>query len=444
MLKPRFHVLCGFDEIGLADIFAALLDSGAADAAVGAGAAGLAGAGAAGAFGGADATSASLDAGTAGINAGAGDATAMLPADTSAGLGTAAGGTTGATATLPEIDVTAQSLAPGTAGAAAEGGTTGIGGAGIASALAPALAGGAGGGGSVVAGATGASPEGVQGANIAQPADVAQPASLTGTEADFGGGGGLDSGGFLPATGDSSVSALSPDTMAQFGISPTAGTDTLGAGDVGNLNDFGTTNPGSWDSSTGSNAISSVENYFSSPKNDISAALMGLSLKSALSKPKLPGALGTAGANAGAATQGALSTIQSGGTATPEWAAQKSSIDATFNQQIKQQTEAIQQAAASSGEGTQNSGIVQQQIAQMTANVNTQRQQAYAQAQQQNVSAALSELSGGDATLTAIGNTQLQQSEQAQQLAAQTAEMALLLQTGQKIPNAANSLGTNV
>jgi hypothetical protein len=176
------------------------------------------------------------------------------------------------------------------------------------------------------------------------------------------------------------------------------------------------------------------EKYLSSPKNDATAGLLGLSLKNALSKPKLPSSLSAAQGNAGAAAQGALSTIQSGGTATPEWASQKSSIDATINQQIQQQTQAIMQAAASNGEGTQNSGIVQQQIAQMTANANVQRQQLYAQAQQQNVSAALSELSGGDQTLTAIGNTQLQQSEQAQALAAQTAEMALLLQTGQKIP----------
>jgi hypothetical protein len=79
---------------------------------------------------------------------------------------------------------------------------------------------------------------------------------------------------------------------------------------------------------------------------------------------------------------------------------------------------------------------VQQQIAQMTANLNVQRQQLYAQAQQQNVTNALAELSGGDSVLTSIGATQLQQSEEAQALAAQTAELALLLQSGgsMKVP----------
>jgi len=66
----------------------------------------------------------------------------------------------------------------------------------------------------------------------------------------------------------------------------------------------------------------------------------------------------------------------------------------------------------------------------MQQNLNVQRQNLYAQVQQQNVQAALSELSGGDSVLTSIGNTELQQSEQAQQLAAQTGELALLLQSG--------------
>src|SRR5208337_1423385 len=159
------------------------------------------------------------------------------------------------------------------------------------------------------------------------------------------------------------------------------------------------------------------------PRNAGTAGLLGLSLKSALTQPKLPTASTTASNSATQAVQGANSVIQSGGTATPQWSSQKATIDASINQQIQQQSEAIMQAAASSGEGNQNSGIVQQQIAQMTANVNVQRQQAYAQAQQQNVQAALSELAGGDQTLTSIGNMQLAQSEEAQQLAAQTAEM---------------------
>jgi hypothetical protein len=170
--------------------------------------------------------------------------------------------------------------------------------------------------------------------------------------------------------------------------------------------------------------------WLSNAKNVGTAGMLGLSLKNALSKPKLTSADATASAAATDAVKSADAVINSGGTATAEWGSQKASIDATINQQIQQQTEAIQQAAANSGQGNQNSGIVQQQIAQMTANANTQRQTLYSQQQQANVSAALSELSSGDATLTSIGNAELKQSEEAQQLAAQTAELALQLQTG--------------
>jgi hypothetical protein len=181
--------------------------------------------------------------------------------------------------------------------------------------------------------------------------------------------------------------------------------------------------------------------WLESPKNAATAGLLGLSAKNALTTPKLSAASQAAEANAAAEAKGALPVIQSGGTASPEWGSQKASIDATVDNQIKQQTQAIMQAAASSGEGGQNSGIVQQQIAAMTQQANLQRQQLYAQAQAQNVQQAVSEISGGDSTLTTIGNTQLQQSQEAQQLASQTAEMALLLQTGQKLPGQGTGAG---
>jgi hypothetical protein len=388
----------------------------------GAAAAGVGAADAAGAFGGADATSAGLDTGAAGADTGgvaAPSATSGLGSPVDPNAAGTAGGAGAATATLPEQTVTAASTAPGSV--AAGGSATG----GLIDSLAPVagaglLAGGAAGGG---------------GAGVATPTSGAltannTPAGITDT------GQTLDSGQFLSANdAGPSLQSLSPDVAQSLGLSsPDAST--------GGFTDFDASNaavdpastgidPNAPAAGAGSNGFGSeLENFFKNPKNDATAGLLGISLMNALKKPKLPSQDQTASAAATAGVQGATSVIQSGGTATPEWASQKSSIDATIDQQIKQQSEAIQQAAANNGEGNQNSGIVQQQIAQMTQNANVQRQQLYAQAQQQNVQAALSELSGGDATLTAIGNTQLQQEEQAQALAAQTAEMALLLQSG--------------
>jgi hypothetical protein len=465
-----------FYECPVTDVVGAIVDAlGTAGEVAGGVAAGAGAADAAGAFGGvADATAgigadvgaetagaASLDAGLgastdagltsglAGLNiptdaatgvAGGADATtAALPSAGAGGGGAGAPalGAGGSSATLDPLTVTAQSTA-GAGGAGA-----GLGSAGIQNALGPIagaglLAGaGAGGGGSGVAGTQG-SPAGLSQGPLSANADVSPGAETDiGQTLDTGLGGGGNT--FLSATGAADVNPLSPDISQSLGIDPSGGFNAGGASDFDAANaginpaDTGI-NPatGAPDAgfSGGSNPMSGLGSWLSNPKNAATAGLLGLSLKSALTQPKLPGASGTANAAATQAVQGANSVIQSGGTATPEWASQKSSIDATINQQIQQQTEAIMQAAASSGEGNQNSGIVQQQIAQMTQNANVQRQQLYAQAQQQNVQAALSELSGGDATLTAIGNTQLQQSEQAQQLAAQTAELALMLQSG--------------
>ena len=263
------------------------------------------------------------------------------------------------------------------------------------------------------------------GTSDAQPADFSNatasntPAGVTDTGQTLdAGGGGMQ---FLGADDTApSLQPMSGDLMDQLGISddqgmsfdPSSVTDNPGYGPM-NIADQ-TTSQG-------------VQSWLSNPKNDATLASLGISGLSALRQPKLPAASATASANATAVTKGALSSIQSGGTASPQWSAQKASIDSTINQQIQQQTEAIKQAAANSSEGNQNSGIVQQQIAQMTQNANTQRQQLYAQAQQQNVQNALSALSGGDATLTSIGNMELQESERAQQIGAQTAELALKL-----------------
>jgi hypothetical protein len=243
------------------------------------------------------------------------------------------------------------------------------------------------------------------------------------------GGGGLS---FLSADDSApSIQPLSSDLATQLGVGPTGGgfSDFDAANAAINPADTGIdpTDPAVAGGSGGGGGLGS---WLANGKNAATAGLLGLSLKTALTKPNLPNADTTASNAATQAVQGATSVIQSGGTATPEWSSQKASIDATIDQQIQQQTQAIMQAAANSGEGNANSGIVQQQIAQMTQNANVQRQNLYAQVQQQNVQAALSELSGGDSVLTSIGNTQLQQSEEAQALAAQTGELALLLQSG--------------
>jgi hypothetical protein len=241
-------------------------------------------------------------------------------------------------------------------------------------------------------------------------------------------------GQFLAATGSDSPSALSPDVMQSLGIDPSSLGDTSGAFDPSSVS-----NPDSLSFDNGPSFMDKIEKYLSSPKNDASLGLLGISGANALSKPKLPGADQTAANAAGAGVKQAESVIQSGGTASPEWGTQKASIDATIDNQIKQQTESMMQAAAANGEGNQNSGIVQQQIAQMTQQANLQRQQLYAQAQQQNVNNAVQELTGSDQVLTSIGNTELQQSEEARALAGQTGELALLLQSGTKFPITSNS-----
>ena len=403
---------------GVADLFAS---GGAeagiastADAAVGAGALDAAASTAIDAGVGA-AADAALGAGSLGLGAGAaaGAADATLGATGAeaalGGSGALAGtGVAGDAATLlPEQTVTA--AAPGAAAGAGTGLSAVLGGTALAAA-------GAGGGGSGVPG-TASTPADLSAAT----ADTSAPAvtdigqTLSGTQ-------------FLSAD-DSAPSLQTLGNPSQFGID--TGAPTSIDSSLTDVSGLTTDNPGYGPLDVANpSAGSSIESWLSNPKNAATAGLLGLSLKSALTRPNLPSSLSTATTGATSAVQNAMPIIQSGGTATLEWTSQKATIDATIDQQIKQQTEAILQAAASSGEGNANSGIVQQQVQQMTANLNVQRQQLYLQAQQQNVSAALSELSGGDQVLTSIGATQLQQSEEAQALAAQTAELALMLGSG--------------
>jgi hypothetical protein len=435
---------------GVLDLIAALGDASVADV-VGGGALALGGADAAGAFGGAESTSAGLG----GID----DSTAIgnTPGGLSQASGDLSGGSGSTTSALNPVATGADGIPELTVTGAAPSSTGTLGAAlnQVGSTIAPIAASGlsaagAGGGGSGVPGSQQAGVNGPEGGGVS-PSLNDQGPLLANNDVVPGGASDIsnpfDSGGFLPATGDSSVQALSPDAMQSLGITPadttnTALTDTSGAFDPSSV-----TSPDAV-SVQGPSLADQAETkagefgkWLESPKNAATAGLLGLSAKNALTTPKLSAASQAAEANAAAEAKGALPIIQSGGTATPEWASQKASIDATINNQIQQQTEAIMQAAASSGEGGQNSGIVQQQIAAMTQQANLQRQQLYSQAQAQNVQQAVSEISGGDSTLTSIGSTQLQQSEQAQQLAAQTAEMALLLQTGQKLPGQGTGAG---
>jgi hypothetical protein len=255
----------------------------------------------------------------------------------------------------------------------------------------------------------------------------------------------LDTGTFLSATGPSDVSPIPGGIASSLGIDPAgAGADFISpdfgsqAADSAIDSSSGGGAPlgadvssiGAGASGGGASGLNTLESWLSNPKNLATAGLLGISGFNALHQPKLPSADTTALNAAGPAVQSAEAVINTGGTGTPEWTSQKQSIDATIDQQIQQQTQAIMQAAANSGQGTQNSGIVQQQIAQMTQNANVQRQQLYAQAQQQNVNNAISELTGSNQVLTSIGQTQLAQQQEAQQAAQQTAELALLLQTG--------------
>ena len=417
---------------GIADLFT----SGAAEAGIASTADAAVGAGAldAGASAAIDAgvgatADAALSAGSlglgAGATAGAADATlGAAGADAALGGAGALGGTgvAGDAATLlPEQTVTAASLAPG----AAAGAGTGLSAPGLSAVLGGTAlaAAGAGGGGSGVPG------------TASTPASSSQAADLSNATADTSVPGVTDIGQTLSGTQFLSADDTAPSLQAlanpsQFGIDTGASMATSDfdlANATVNPADTGIGDTAAGGASGGGNSLMS---WLTNPKNAATAGLLGLSLKSALTRPNLPSSLSTANAAATSAVQNATPIIQSGGTATPEWTSQKASIDATINQQIQQQTEAILQAAASSGEGNANSGIVQQQVQTMTANLNVQRQQLYLQAQQQNVSAALSELSGGDQVLTSIGATQLQQSEEAQALAAQTAELALMLGSG--------------
>lgn len=381
----------------------------------------------------------------------------------------AAGDALGATAAA-DLGGTALGATAADTGATALGGdllTTGAG-AGFA---APAAAGGYGaglyGGAAAVpsiatdfAGGLDAAAAGITGADAAS-AFSSLPGSATGGIPGVAGtappesGTGIPGGGtgFLPVTAE--PGNLSPELAQQLGVQTSAAPAGTSPGAIGSAGinasapptDFSAFTgaeptdipnpvpdatytspaPGLGDQITGglSKAAGNAGDWITN--HPVQAGLLGISGLQSLSKPKLPGAANTALSAAGPAVQQAQATIASGGTNTPIWQTQKTSIDTQINQELNQAIEQFKQTAASNGMGGADSAVVQQKINQLTQQAETQRQTLYAQAQQQNVTNAVNELTGGNATLGAIAQMELGQSEDAQASAAETAKLALLL-----------------
>lgn len=224
-------------------------------------------------------------------------------------------------------------------------------------------------------------------------------------------------GGFGTATGFDTAAGVVPggaptfgsEGFAQYGYSGEVAADTMAAG-----------NPGDSFLDQGSALLKKMG------LTPATAGLLGISGLQALSKPKLPQAQKDLQAQAGPAAAQANSVISSGGTGGPQWAGQKASIDATINQELKQQISAMTQQAVNSGQGA-DSQVTQQQINKLKDQLETARQQLYLQAQAGNVDAALKQLGISDAALANVSQTQFAQSNQAKSQAAQTASLALML-----------------
>lgn len=167
----------------------------------------------------------------------------------------------------------------------------------------------------------------------------------------------------------------------------------------------------------GSGWLSQMGKFLATPKGALTGASLGAGLYGLVNRAQLPGAAKTALNASGPAVAQAQQMIASGGTASPLWTQQKASIDAQIDQQISDFSKALQQQAVSGGMGNQNSEVVQRQIAEMTSRLNVQREQMYLAAQQQNVSNAVAELTGGNQTLMGIANLQFQEDQAAQQIA---------------------------
>jgi hypothetical protein len=242
---------------------------------------------------------------------------------------------------------------------------------------------------------------------------------------------------FLPVT--SSASPLSTDLASSFGLAPSsdlAALNTAASGLPAGTFPTGVDSVGSsgFDlSGAAGNLGSWIE------KNPAQAAMLGLSGVNALSTPKLPSAANNALDNASSMTQQAQQIISSGGTSSPAWGQQKSSIDQNINQQLTNAIAQLRQSAVNNGMGGANSMVVQEQINNLQQQAETQRQQLYSQALSQIVSQSVLELTGGNQTLSSIAQMQLSQSDEAKQSASQTAQLALMLGQLSKSPAPAAS-----
>jgi hypothetical protein len=272
----------------------------------------------------------------------------------------------------------------------------------------------------------------------------------------FGGGGeetgvvGFDPGGELFGTGTGEAATGSFDIsqgLADSGQIMTDASPELATTEAPAFDEFG--NPvegGTGPITTGMESTTPIEStpppaptagtdYLAALKkaglSPTTLALLGISGVQAFSKPQVPEASKTLSGTAGPGAANASAVIQSGGTATPAWAQQKESIDAALDQQLKEQTAAMMQQAVNSGQGA-DSQVTLQQINKLKNQIETQRQQLYAQAQSQNVQAALSQLGISDQALSNVANVQFQASNQARQQAASTAELALILAANSK------------
>ena len=154
---------------------------------------------------------------------------------------------------------------------------------------------------------------------------------------------------FLPAV--DTPSTLSGDTATQLGV---AAPDSISGQQQGGIG----------------SALSSVTPQWIQD-NPGAAGLLGLAGYTAARQPSISSAAQTQLNNAAPSLQQAQTVINAGGATGSAWAGQKAAIDASAAQQLQQQSEAIKQSAANTG---QSGMVVQQQLNQLQQQIATQTQ----------------------------------------------------------------------
>jgi hypothetical protein len=298
-----------------------------------------------------------------------------------------------------------------------------------------ALAGGGGAGGSAMA----ADALGAAGALGGTGAASATPSMFSlggGALPSAGGGaaafGATPSASFLPVTGAGpGLSTLDATTAANLGI------DTSGVGAVGGATPSGSFLSGLGDKAMGAvgdagHAISGALGKVGSGimNNPLQSAGLALMARNVLGGPQqLPSYAQQAGNTATDLQTQANGILQSGGTSSPMWNGMKASIDSSIDGNLKNAIEQLKQSAANSGQGGDNSAVVQQGINNLTQQAETQRQAQYTQALSSITNQAVSMLTGGNQTLTSLAQMQMANNSQAQASAGQIGEMAALIGT---------------